>query len=348
MAIAGDFYDGGSSRRAAAAAEVAGDGTVTVLVDGRRVCVAPLAEVDVSDRVGRTPRQLRFPGGELFETGDNESIDAVLAGFASAPRARLLHALESRWKHVVAALALVGASGWWAIAYGIPLLAERVARALPVSVDRSLGESALGVLDRTLFEPTRLDEATQARLRGRFAAVAPAAGFAAGSDLLFRHSPAIGANAFALPAGTIVLTDELVEIAEGDDEIVAVLAHEIGHVVNRHSLRQALQSSAVALVALAVTSDAGAVSSLVAGLPALLVQTKFSRDFEREADDYARALLDEKGISPANLANLLGRIERSAGAADSRFDFLSTHPALEERAARLRGGARREEGAAAR
>jgi Zn-dependent protease with chaperone function len=330
----GALYDGTSSRRIEATAEVAADGTVLVLVDGRRACGALLTQVEISPRIGDTPRALRFPGGELFETRDNDAVDEALAHLAVAPWARLLHGFESRWLHALVALVVVGASAWWTVTRGIPLLAERVARALPATVEESLGESGIGLLDRTVFESTRMETATQERLRGRFAEIVPTG--SSRYELLFRRSAAIGANAFALPDGAIIVTDELVETAEHDDEIVAVLAHEIGHVVHRHSLRQALQNSTLALLALSITNDAGSVSSVVAGLPALLVQTKFSRDFEREADAYASALLRQKNISPEHLANLLGRMETRVGDEGSALDFLSTHPSLEERAARLR------------
>ena len=49
-------------------------------------------------------------------------------------------------------------------------------------------------------------------------------------QLEFRHGGYIDANAFALPSGIIVMTDELVELAKSDDELISVLAHEIGHV----------------------------------------------------------------------------------------------------------------------
>jgi Zn-dependent protease with chaperone function len=261
-------------------------------------------------------------------------VDAALAQLSAAPWSQVLHVFESRWLHALVALAVVGLSAWWTVAHGIPRVAEQVARALPRSVERSLGDGTLQLLDRTVFQPAESDDATQERLRERFAALVPVG--ARHYELLFRHGGAIGANAFALPDGSIVVTDELIETADNDDEIVAVLAHEIGHVVYRHSLRQALQNSTVALLALAITSDAGSVSSVVAGLPTLLVQTKFSRDFEREADAYAFALLREKNISPEHLAKLLGRIEAQSGAKGSPFDFLSTHPSLEERAELLK------------
>lgn len=189
------------------------------------------------------------------------------------------------------------------------------------------------MLDRTLFAPTVLDESTRARLRGRFDTIVRDLNLSEPCELLFRRSPQVGANAFALPSGAVVLTDEIVELAVDDDELVTVLAHELGHVAYRHALRQVLQSSTVALLTVALTNDAGTVSSAVATIPTLLVEMQFSREFEREADDFALAFLHTHAIDPAHFADLLDRLE---GKTDGTMSFLSTHPSAAARAARFR------------
>jgi Zn-dependent protease with chaperone function len=107
-------------------------------------------------------------------------------------------------------------------------------------------------------------------------------------ELKFRGGGKIGANAFALPGGFVVLTDELVALAETDLEIIAVLMHELGHVEMRHTLRQTLQGALPGLLLAAMTGD---VDSLASGLPAALMQLRYSRQMETEADAYALASL---------------------------------------------------------
>ena len=82
----------------------------------------------------------------------------------------------------------------------------------------------------------------------------------------------MGANAVALPAGIIIMTDALVELSENDEELAAVLAHEIGHVRNRHALRALLQNSVVAGSIILVTGDASSAGSIAAGIPTLLAR----------------------------------------------------------------------------
>ena len=138
-----------------------------------------------------------------------------------------------------------------------------------------------------------------------------------------------GANALALPSGVVVLTDELVALSRVDDELVAVLAHELGHVKGRHALRRLLQSSLVAGLAILVTGDVASAASLIAAVPTALAEAGYSRELEREADAYALATFDRHQIDRRHFARILERL-----AAQPRSElpgFLATHPATEER-----------------
>jgi Zn-dependent protease with chaperone function len=148
--------------------------------------------------------------------------------------------------------------------------------------------------------------------------------------LEFRTSRAIGPNAFALPGGIIVITDELVALAKSDDELLAVLAHELGHVRLRHTMRRLLESSAVAMLIAGITGDIASTSSLAASAPAVLLQSKFSRDNETEADRFAFDLMRRAGIDPKYFAVLLARLEAKRGPGPFPA-FLSSHPPSAER-----------------
>jgi predicted Zn-dependent protease len=149
--------------------------------------------------------------------------------------------------------------------------------------------------------------------------------------LEFRASE-IGANAFAVPGGIVVITDDMVDIAQSDDEISAVLAHEVGHLIGRHSLRILLQDSASALIIAGLTGDLTSVTALSATVPTVLMQTKHSRDFEREADEFAFDYLESSGIRTDVLRELLLRLEdTSPGDGNSFPGWLSTHPQSKDR-----------------
>ncbi len=297
----------------------------------------PLAEVRVTPRVGNTPRCLYLPGGAKCEVADNDLVDEVLSRYGRGRMAHLIHALESRLVFAALSAVVVVALVWGLVTYGIPALAKHAAFALPEATDVALGSGTLKSLDKLVLHPSKLDEATRQRLGRRFDAMTAELSDAHHYQLVFRSGGAVGANAFALPSGIIVMTDELVHLAKNDDELVGVLAHEIGHVVNRHTLRYVLQDSGVALVVAAIAGDLVSVSALAAALPTALVRAKYSRAFETEADDYARGYLKAHGMSPAPLADLLARMQRRSGEGGD-LGYLSSHPATAERIRRLRGG----------
>jgi predicted Zn-dependent protease len=132
----------------------------------------------------------------------------------------------------------------------------------------------------------------------------------------------------------------MVHEAETVDEAVAVLAHEIGHAELRHTMRHVLQGSAVAVVTATLTADAASLSVAVAGLPALLAQAKYSREFEAEADDFAFKLLKRHNRSPMAFATLMERLAKKHEDEERAFAFISTHPVTAERVKRARAAAK--------
>jgi predicted Zn-dependent protease len=180
-------------------------------------------------------------------------------------------------------------------------------------------------------------------LQALFRRVAGNGAESAGYRLEIRFSEALKANAFALPGGTVILTDGLVELARSDNEIAAVLAHEIGHLRHRHVLRHVLQNSVTALIVATLTGDITSITSLAATLPTAVVDATFSRQFEREADDAAVAWLKSAKIDPRCYAEILARLQaqlvtRSGKAFEEKtpaHSYLATHPDTGERIRRI-------------
>ena len=137
-----------------------------------------------------------------------------------------------------------------------------------------------------------------------------------------------------------MVTDALVNLAGSRHELGAVLAHEIGHIEKRHTLRLILQNSAVVLVVATVVGDAATLG--VAGVPAVLAQAKYSREFESEADEFAFVLPKQHGISPESFAKIMLRMaeQNQKTKAKQPSGFLSTHPLTNDRIERAREAAR--------
>jgi Zn-dependent protease with chaperone function len=225
----------------------------------------------------------------------------------------------------------------------MPTLAAKAAFALPPATEELLGRETLQILDKVILKPTKLAEDRRKELTALFATMTAGHPERKGWRLEFRSGEAVGANAFALPSGIVIVTDRLVELAKSDDEIAAVLAHEIGHVNRRHALRHLMQNSATALLIATVTGDITSMTSLAATMPTVLIDAKYSRDFEREADDAAVAYLKARRLPLKSYADILTRIgddHRKEKKGDSQFgELFDDHPGMQERVKRvLEGG----------
>jgi Zn-dependent protease with chaperone function len=339
--IRGYWYDGLRSAQVAAICSLLEGGAVQVrrMADGQMLKQLPHFSFRVSPRLAGTPRILRLASGEAFETDDNDALDAILAGRLAHSPLHWVHRFESRWGWVAFGLALLLLLGWGAARFGIPAAAKLIAFKLPPGVLARAESELLATLDRAVFSPSQIAQQARERLLHHFK---PAMETHGDLDLriAFRKGGHLGANAFALPSGTIVLTDEMIALAETDDELLAVLFHEIGHVVHRHGMRNAIQDSLLSFALLAITGDVAGSTELVLGLPVLLTQLSYSRQFEREADRYALACLRTQRIPPQSFARLMRRVEQKhreknapprAAGEKSLENYFSTHPLTEER-----------------
>jgi Zn-dependent protease with chaperone function len=337
ISITGKWYDSRTSAQVDAICRIYDNGTVRVerLEDGESLVLLPRYDIKASPRLADTPRRLYFPAGEKFETKDNDAVDKVMNRFKSHSRLEILYRLESRKRYVVLALAILLLFIWGSMKYGVPAAARLIAFRLPPSIHGIAGRHTLDILDRAVFRPSELDEATRTRLMEHFR---PVTEDHPDSDLkiVFRKGDRIGPNAFALPDGVIIFSDEMVRLAEHDDELLAVLTHEIGHIVHRHAMRRVIQDSLLGFALLAITGDVSGSSELFLGLPVLLTELAYSRQFEREADRYAIGCLRSHGTSLIHFARLMRRIDQKMASelkapGGKWLNYLSTHPMTEER-----------------
>jgi len=288
-----------------------------------------LTDIHVADRLGNQPARIDLPDDGRLEIASAEDFFAAYR--ASSGRRQWLHGLESNWGWVLVALIITLSSGWAAYQYGVPAAARAIAFAMPRDVDATIGAESLTLLDQHVLEPSSLEAERRNQLRVRFDEVVNLVGSGGDYRLVFRSGGDIGANALALPSGVIVLTDELVELAEHDNGLAAILAHEVGHVRNRHSLRMLLQQSLLSGLVLVITGDVSSVSGIVASVPSLLVYTSYSREFEYDADQVAREYLLAADMPLYHFADILRRLDSQDGETRETTGWLSTHPATEER-----------------
>lgn len=311
MKVAGNWLDGVTSAMVPATLTVSEDGLARVtLVDGGQVREETLESVTISPRLGQTPRYVYFSAGGKFETRDNDQIDQWVKQHKGRGWDTWVDKLESHWQAVAASLVVVIFMSWALVVYGVPAASNRIAHWIPDQVPEMIGAHVMELLDEDFFEPTTLSQDEQQRILDHFQ---PALDQHPDLPLrvLFRDGGSIGPNAFALPDGTMVFTDQIVALSRDDDELLSVLAHEIGHVAERHSMQGLVRSSLMGFIILAVTGDVSASSELLLGVPLLLMELSHSRKFESQADDFALDYMRRNQIEPSHFINIMSRMESS-------------------------------------
>jgi predicted Zn-dependent protease len=140
-------------------------------------------------------------------------------------------------------------------------------------------------------------------------------------------------NAFALPGGQIFITYGLLKKLKTEDQLAAVLGHEIAHVINRHSAehiaKQELTQGLIQATDIA-TCEPGMLSRFVASM----INMKYGRDDEHESDTYGVKYLIESGYRPEAMIELMEILQSSNGR--SAPEFMSTHPSPENRIQKIR------------
>jgi predicted Zn-dependent protease len=145
-------------------------------------------------------------------------------------------------------------------------------------------------------------------------------------------------NAFAAPGGNIAVMAGLIKKAETPDEVAGVLAHEIGHVLERHPTEGMIKQFGLGVILEAISGGVLG-SDTMSGVAGTLIALSYNRESETEADRAAVRILNDAGISRRGLVRFFERLRQQESKGVKVPAFLSSHPLSEEREANLRAGA---------
>ena len=343
------WFDSKSSRKQSAILYFHGKDIRAITTDGERRD-GNFETVEISSRLGNVPRTLTFIDGVVLSIPDNDFIDRMLATQSARAKISLLHYLESHWRHVVMFFATTILFLFTTVAYGIPAAADFVAHRIDADRLTAIDDNIYKQMQKQNFlRESKLPHSTIARVQKLFSQITinnkDNTNYQLHThDVVFASTSV--ANAFALPGGKVIITDKLITLLE-DDEITAVLAHEVGHVELRHGMRSVLSAAGVLVFFTAINGD---ISWIISGGSALL-NLQYSRDNEREADCFAYHYLQQHNLSPDLLGQSLQKMEQSFALDNDEGDLngdlevsedeatfwravtkaLSTHPHTEER-----------------
>lgn len=311
------WFDGRSPQGLAVSVTLA-QGQLLVQGDGlERTYALPSVRWPEKSRHG--PRLCDLPDGSSLQHSDYAQWDEWFErqGF----RPSWVVATTLSWRAVMASvlgIAVIAAAAW---RWGIPAASEWVAPQIPLPLQQRIGSQALEQIQGLWLKPTAIGSDEQARLRDRFGQMTQAAQTPEQRlhlqppvpwRLHFYKAPALGANAFALPGGDVVLTDGMVELLRDQpDALMGVLAHELGHVEHHHGMQMVVKTSLLSALVGAVIGDAG---SFLTAIPMLLATQGYSRDAEREADEAAALFLHRNHIHPRVMALVFERMRTQAKA----------------------------------
>jgi len=355
----GTYYNSHSSHRQTCLLHM--DDKQQIWLDGVTMEAVPLPSVTISPRIGNSPRFITLPDGGIFEIEDNNSVDELEKKIVKKKNWFIAYQWESNKKLIAfSVLFLIGIT-YLLIQFGIPAISRGIAQSLPPSVSIKLADKVLAALDEQTLTATKLSKQRQHELTEQFNVFTQnITDFKL--ELQFRQGSLVGANAFALPDGVVVMTDELVQLAENDWELQSIMLHEIGHVVHRHSLRQLIESGAIAGLLIWLTGGIEAANSWIVALPAILLMSAYSKSAEWEADGYALKHMHRANISPQYFSDFMKKMDKSdvsqnsqkstsndgpankntqhdPGRGDNWLDYFSSHPASKDRIKRFEDAA---------
>ncbi|MCC6586178.1 MAG: M48 family metallopeptidase [Bryobacterales bacterium] len=248
----------------------------------------------------------------------------------------ILGALGWRAEPVGVGFGIIGASGiglillamtafaiFAAWQWGLPLVGQSLAKVVPIEWERRLGESVAAQYTAGGRTCPELERPVTA-IVDRLAATMPATPYR--FEVRVVDQPVV--NALAAPGGYIVVFRGLVTKTAAPEELAAVLAHEMGHVVERHSTQMVFRSAALWAIIAYVSGDPTSLGAQVAGS---LGELHFQRQQEEDADTAAMELLTRAHLKPDALVRVFQTLAKNGAEIPA---YLSTHPRIEGRVER--------------
>ncbi len=291
----------------------------------------PVEQVEILEPIGKKTGILVFDRIQQIEIPDRNIHKLLKKAIPGGSIWSWVDDIENSWPLVLISIGIVVACVIGVVRWGLPAAADSIAHKIPQEVATSIGENGLKQLEKQFFTQSELEESMKQSIRLAFEDLVTSNHLNSTLyKLHFFDSEAMGANAFALPSGDIVLLDGLFDIEMTEQEILGVLAHEIAHVEKKHGLQMLLRYAGISTLIAVGFGDISSSASLLVVVPKLLVEKGYSRSFESEADLEGVKYLVQAGKSPSLLASGLKKLGEHSSV-DFVPTMISSHPDIQKR-----------------
>jgi predicted Zn-dependent protease len=138
-------------------------------------------------------------------------------------------------------------------------------------------------------------------------------------------------NAYAYPGGNLVINSALIEACKNENELLGVMAHEVGHIIKGHATRKLMKEMGLSIL---LSMTTGGQENIIRSTIKLLSSTAYDRTLEQEADDIAVTYLLRAHIDPSGYGNFMLRMSEEENTPDM-MEWINTHPDSRKRADRI-------------
>jgi len=351
--LEGKWYAEGSAASHAARLFIHNKTDYKLQIENGMLYEGKLKTLHIGNRLANVERKIILQDGSLFTTRNNDLVDEIFKNKLKTNR--FIHMLESKYKWAFMALVVTVFVTFSFFKWGVPWTSKQIAHALPEKTNQIIAASTLDFLDEYIFEKSTIIIDKKEKIRKHFhAKIVPLSN--ENKEIKYKlhfRSWSDGnlsiPNALALPSGDIILTDKFVELCHSQEEMDAVLLHEMGHVVHRHTLEMVIEGTFVSVAVMMIAGDSNGLADMGIGLGSLLVSSSYSRGHESEADMYAFKHMLTADIDPQSFSRIMERMtlymeeemqsekekkEKNTKIAESKdnlLDYLSSHPNTEKR-----------------
>ena len=335
--ITGEFFENGSSR--ANRSKILIEKKVVSVFRGSKCIYRQIAIDSVQDG-----RNIFLQNGSLFIADDQ--LTANHSKFLTSTTEGWLSAFDQlglKTLTILLAIIVILILGY---RYALITFSPAIVKLFPYEWEKQIGKATFDSLNRTLLDETELPTQRVNTLKQRAKNILNQANVHSYPSIEFMKSDIIGANALALPGGPIIVTDDLVKLLKDDELVLGVIAHEIAHIQERHSLHQIVEIVGLSSLAWLIFGLDEGILEEVALVGINLWGLKKSRDFEKDSDLLALEFLENAGLKKKSFILAIekltehfcskSKLDKSDCLTGVKSGWLATHPTGAERLKYLR------------